>query len=1252
MQRIWNFLTNSRNLAILGILLIVTFIVLGAHAFKLALVWTLLVLFLVFAVAGVIWWRRRRAEQAASTELGSLIEQQANDAARKATVANRAEVEALRNRIQQAVRTIKTSKLGEVSGASALYQLPWYVVIGNPAAGKSTAIINSGLQFPFADKNGKVIQGIGGTRNCDWFFTSEGILLDTAGRYSVHEEDRNEWLGFLGLLKKYRPKAPINGVIIVASVEELTNAKPEDTINLAKNLRQRMQELTEKLEVFAPVYLVFTKADMIAGFSEFFQDNNWDRDQVWGASLPFDVEGRKDAVTAFNEHFDELYEGLKEISVAHMSLARGQVMPPGLLTFPLEFMALKSSMKMFIATLFEENPFQFKPVFRGFYFTSALQKSAGSSGSRRRIEQMFGLEPEPLKQDETHLFARHGFFLRNLFSKVIFADKELVRQFVSRERNRRRQWVFGAAVLSLGLMLGLWSWSYVGNARLVANVQADLDKVVRLQQDTIELHTRLEALEILQDRLEQLQRYRDDRPWAISLGLYQGTVLESKLRDEYYAGLREVMLKPVMTTIESFLVEVNANADRLQPLTAVPAQTGVSLNSTGAGQFQDLAPTNVSDAYNALKTYLMLSDRQHLEAGHLNDQLTRFWRGWLETNRGNLPREQMIHSAEKMITFYLGHSTDANWPLGETKLALLDQTRETLRRVVRGMPARERVYADIKARASTRFAPMTVASIVGPENVAIVQGSYAVPGTFTKEAWDGYVQQAIKDAANSQSQSNDWVLNTTAQDDLTLEGSPEQIQKALAALYKSEYTQEWQRFLQGVSVAEFGNFAQAVERMNRLGDPQDSPLNKLITALYDQTAWDNPSLLNAGLQNAQRGFVEWFRQTILRQSPSGVTVNVDASKGMQVPMGPIGKEFAAVAKLMIAKDRDRTLLHDYLNLLSKVRSRFNQMSTQGDVGPSAIKLMSQTLEAGNSELAEALKFVDEQMLVGMTDSQKQTLRPMLVRPLVQAYAVVIAPAETELNRSWNALVYQPFQRSLASKYPFVSSSRVEATNTEISKVFGPDGAIAKFTNDTLGLLVVRRGDELTPRTWADLGITLTPEFQANIGPWLAVLPGASANASEAAADPQTLFQIKPLPSPGVTEYTLQIDGQQLRYRNGAAQWINFVWPGTQGDPGAKISATTYNEQVVEIVNYSGRYGLEKLVNSAQRTRKEDGVFQLSWAAGSATVSVELRIIRNAQATTASTSGATSRGFLGMQLPSSVASGAAPSQIKSATEVSR
>ncbi|HWW70068.1 MAG TPA: ImcF-related family protein, partial [Duganella sp.] len=517
----------------------------------------------------------------------------------------------------------------------------------------------------------------------------------------------------------------------------------------------------------------------------------------------------------------------------------------------------------------------------------------------------------------------------------------------------------------------------------------------------------------------------------------------------------------------------------------------------GALQFKDANPANVEDAYNALKTYLMLSDKSRAEASHLNDQLTRFWRVWLDSNRGTMPREQMIRSAERMISFYLSQMSDPSWPTIEPKLALVDQSRDNLRKVVRGLPARERVYADVKARAATRFPSMTVARIVGEQDKELVVGSYAIPGTFTREAWDKFIQEAFRDAANRELQSSDWVLKTAAKDDLTLEGSPEQIQKALLELYKNDYAKEWQKFIQGVSIRELNGFDQAASAMNRLGDPQSSPIDKLIKTVYEQTSWDNPSLIDAGLQRAQRGVVEWFKQTILRQKPSGIDVNINTSAAAgsaPIPMGPVGREFSGVAKLVVSKDKGATLIGGYMDALSKLRGRFNQIKNQGDTGPGAKQFMQQTLDGAGSELAEALKYVDEQMLVGMTDQQRQAIRPLLVRPLMQTFAVIVRPTETEINKVWTAQVLEPFNRSLALKYPFAPESRVEATDAEIGQMFGPDGAIAKYFNTTIGPLVVRRGDTLSAKTWANMGINLAPGVITSFPSWVAPLSAGGVAA--------------------------------------------------------------------------------------------------------------------------------------------------------------
>ncbi len=1252
MQRLWQFFLDARVLAVIGVLALAAFLFVGADTLKIGLVWAAVIFVTLMLVWLVVWSARRVRARRAGQKLERAMDAEAERAIKAAPdKQSRAEMVTVRERMQEAVKTIKTSKLGLTSGSASLYELPWYAVIGNPAAGKSTAIVRSGLNFPFSDKNTSVIHGIGGTRNCDWFFTTEGILLDTAGRYSVHEEDRDEWLGFLSLLKRNRPKAPLNGVIIAANLAELAANRPEFAITLAKQLRQRVQELTERLEVFAPVYVMFTKADLISGFAEFFEDRERDeRERVWGATLPYDPSAKTDVVASFEHHFDALHDGLKEASVARMSLHRGEKLPPGVLTFPLEFSSLKAPLRTFITTLFEDNPYQFRPIFRGFYFTSAVQEGQSTSRASQRVAERFGLASNLSSAPTASVVAHHGFFLRDLFSRVIFADRQLVQQYTSRHRLRLRYAAFLGGALLLGAMLAGWTWSYVGNRQMVANVQADLDKALKLQEGRIDLQSRLEALEIVQDRVGQLQRYRDDRPWSLTLGLYQGDAVEQTLRATYLAGLEEVMLKPTAAAIASYLGEVNLNAAQLQPMmrgadgAPTPAKGTKPANPEPMGVYSAASVNNVSDAYNALKTYIMLGDRNRIEASHLGDQLTRFWRGWLEANRGSMPREELIRSAERLLSFALTQVSAPDFPTTPTNLSLLDTTRENLRRVVKGMPARERVYAEIKARAATRFPTMTVARLVEDSDKDILTGSHAISGAFTREAWDGFVDDAFKEASTKESKADDWVLKSAMQDDLTLEGSPEQIRKTLVQLYKAEYVQEWQKFMQGVSVKEFQNFEQAVMRMNRLGDPTASPVGKLIQALYDQTSWDNPSLLNERLAKGQQGFVQWFKQSILRMAPTQMEVKVDLVTGQAaIPMGPIGKEFAGLNRLMVSRDNSPTLLRTYLQSLSRIRTRFNQIKNQGDAGPASRQLMQQTLD-GSSELSEALKLVDEQMLNGQTDAAKATLRPLLVRPLIQSYAVIVPAAENEINRVWSAQVHEPFQRTLSGKYPFDKASRLEATAPEMAKMFGPEGNVAKFSGEALASLVVRRGDTVSPRTWADIGLRLRPEFTAGFATWVAPLQGGPGHAGAGAAgtaahDPQTSFQMLPTPVPGLSEYTIEVDGQQLRYRNALAQWQNFVWPG-QGTPGVRITGLTTEGRVMEFLNEPGGYGLEKMINKAQRRKLESGAFELSWPLGSLAVTVQLRLISSAAIGSPNAPGApdtpsASGGLKGVQLPAAV-----------------
>ncbi|MEM9461779.1 MAG: type VI secretion system membrane subunit TssM, partial [Myxococcota bacterium] len=127
---------------------------------------------IVAILAIVVIYRMVKAKRAAK-EIEKALQAQADQHAARARPDLQADIEAMKNEFMKAVGALKTSKLGGKRPAEALYALPWYMIIGPPGSGKSTALRNSGLRFPYLSKNGGGVQGVGGTRNCQWWMTND-----------------------------------------------------------------------------------------------------------------------------------------------------------------------------------------------------------------------------------------------------------------------------------------------------------------------------------------------------------------------------------------------------------------------------------------------------------------------------------------------------------------------------------------------------------------------------------------------------------------------------------------------------------------------------------------------------------------------------------------------------------------------------------------------------------------------------------------------------------------------------------------------------------------------------------------------------------------------------------------------------------------------------------------------------------------------------------------------------------------------
>ncbi|MDG9873997.1 type VI secretion system membrane subunit TssM [Pseudomonas juntendi] len=608
--------------------------------------------------------------------LEGLLRDDADQAVLNATPADREEVSLLRERLLQGIERLHKNTPRGTSAKDALYALPWYLVIGQPAAGKSTMILQSGLNFPYAEREGARVAGLGGTRNCDWFFSSEAVLLDTAGRYMNSPEEAGKWRGFLQLLRQHRQRRPLNGLIVSVSIADVVHGSAEDQQRVAKRLRERIQESCALLEVRLPIYLVFTKCDLIPGFTPFYRQlDEAARGEVMGKTFAHKGYEQADWGQRFGQAMDDLTRYWQQVASQQLVQQDIQVtrQNDAAYRFPLELAAIKPRLQAFVDSLLRANPYQNAEMLRGFYFTAALQADEALWGSHgQHVAERFALEygegavsagsqPAPL-------------FINSLFRKVIIPDQHLVALYTSNHRERRRKAAWVACASLAGLVLcSLWGWSYLNNRAVLGSIASELAEAKRQDQAAAGQYAAWRSLDRL--RFWAAHYYRQHReqgvPFSLRLGLYQGHQVEPLLRDRYFTTLQQVMLKPTADNLTRTLYLLTTlkvyqrNTRELQPVSGVDSVEAEALPHDNRAQ-------SIADFGKAtLDTYVMLSpaQREKADPAFLKAHLPDYWypaiarhtgHSLSEANQGKGDQDYLY--ASRQITFYADQIRETDVP--------------------------------------------------------------------------------------------------------------------------------------------------------------------------------------------------------------------------------------------------------------------------------------------------------------------------------------------------------------------------------------------------------------------------------------------------------------------------------------------------------------------------------------------------------------------------------------------------------------
>src|SRR6185436_7089882 len=453
------------------------------------------------------------------------------------------EIQALQSEFGKAVSALKSSKIAR-GKSDALGVLPWYVIIGPPGACKSTALSKSGLQFPYLSAGGRGVKGVAGTRNCEWWLTNEAVILDTAGRYTTEDNDRDEWLAFLDMLARNRPRRPLNGLLVAVSVGDFVDLDEEGSAALGQRIRERMDEVMTRLKVVLPVYVLFTKCDLLAGFVETFGElGKNERGQIWGFTLPV-AEGRAPG-ERFAELFDELSTQVSTWSLDRLAKARRLEDRERIFQFPAQFDALRGNLSEFIQTVFAANVYQDTPLLRGVYFTSGTQEGRPIDRVMRAMASAFGLQGA-VPEAEAAVQDPKSYFLRDVFGKVIFKDQSLAVRSASASRRDllvQRVYTFGGLALA-ALLIVLPAVSFFRNLSLVHSTR---DLVAGLKGKLGSSTATLKALTPLRARLEELLATRTEGPpLTMRFGMWQGDSVLEELRPFYGTTVRDLVVKQVL----------------------------------------------------------------------------------------------------------------------------------------------------------------------------------------------------------------------------------------------------------------------------------------------------------------------------------------------------------------------------------------------------------------------------------------------------------------------------------------------------------------------------------------------------------------------------------------------------------------------------------------------------------------------------------------------------------------------------------
>ena len=951
--------------------------------------WSVRVAFGVSIVAiwlGVGFWRMRRARKANEALAAELVAPNVSDQ----------EQAAVSQRMGEALAALKAA-----SGKRRdyLYSRPWYVIIGPPGAGKTTALLNSGLRFPFADQS---LSGVGGTRNLDFWFADEAALVDTAGRYTTQDSDAGAdaqgWNSLLASLKKHRPLQPINGVLVTIGVDELLKGDRASIDHHASLVRRRMAELRTALEIAVPVYLLLTKADLLAGFAEFFDDLDVEgRRAVLGATLP---EGAKPDQATIVTAFDRLLAAQMDRQAKRLHEEVDQTRRSLILGFPAQMGGLRSRLARFVEGAFIAGD---RPagMLRGFYLTSGVQQGAPLDRILAGVADAYDTTTNVARQ------SGRTYFLNRLLTEVVFGEAGLV-QTDAKARARANARLTGglvAVAAAAAVVVVVWSVSFVGNrafqSQLLTSAQSAATLTRESGVDLIEvratdpdLEQSLNVLRALRDLPQGYAEQAAGQPGLFkTFGLYQSGHARRAV-ETYHDGLRRILLPRLLLRLEQYMA---ANAASPMAL------------------------------YEPLKVYLMLGGQGPMNDAAVRSWITGDWAGqqFPGADRAGVRKELSQH----LDALLADKDIAVAWP--ERKAPLDGTAIASARASLQTLGLADRAYAVLRQKAAIDggqpWAAQTVLAAGDAQAFANGEAVLAmqVPYFYTRAGFEKAYQIGL--ATVQQDMKRDlWVMG----EDAATEGVQAQmssIRPGVAALYSRDYIAAWDGVVAALKPGAYFTDAAAFGAFTKT----PSPLKMVLLELRRNTTFSGGTTAAGGMAGVA------MKQKLGRMSALVPTATADIDAGAQI------QSYFKPIHDYVGDGKAPAPVDEFVAALKQAGAAVQSAKIAGGgIGSDAVQ----------GQMAMAMGSV-----AGASAGAPPQLQGFVAGATQSGATAQVSAAQGAISEAYTASVLPDCKQTTQDKYPFFGNSAVDAGLVDVQKVFGMNGTIEGFQTQRMAPLLDTAG---------------------------------------------------------------------------------------------------------------------------------------------------------------------------------------------------